>query len=508
MTGNVQLMHAIEKLRLAFVGDLTLGELASRLSAAHGSTTLVEEPNGERWSGDRLVSTVDEWAMRVRALVAPGDRVVVRLPNGFGFFVACLAVSRAGAIVVPVNDKMRKSEIDHVVRDSGAALVVNDRAVFHGGPTAAPVADSASPDDVAAVLYTSGTTGLPKGAQLTHRGLLSGIRRGAAVPSSIRDDEAVFALPVAHIMGFAGLLGLLIAGVRSYVFPRFHPVEVLDAIEQRRSSIFVGVPTMYRMLLEAGAAQRDLKSVRVWMSGADAMPPDLVRSFQRFGASATLPLVGTSVGEALFVEGYGMVELSGGVAFKLTPPFAGGLLLRPVGVPLPSNDLRVVDDTGASVAMGRVGALEVRGPGVLKGYLGNEEASAEAVTADGWLRTGDLARRLPFGAVEFAGRAKDVIKVGGYSVFAAEVQAVLEEVDGVAEAVVVGLDDTRLGQVPAAALRAVPGQDLDTADVAAHAVEHLAAYKVPARWVVVAELPRTGTGKVQRDLVRLLFSDG
>ena len=500
-------MRAFEKLRLAFVGDLTLGVLADRLAATYGSAVLVEEPDGDRWSGDRIAATVDEWAVRVSARVVPGDRVVVRLPNGFDFFLACLAVSRAGAIVVPVNDKMRASEIDHVVRDCAAALVLNDRSVLEAPTTGVPMISTAAPDDVAAVLYTSGTTGLPKGAQLTHSGLLAGIRRGAAVPSSLRDDEAVFALPVAHIMGFAGLLGLLISGVRTYVLPKFNPVEVLDAIERRRSSVFIGVPTMYRMLVEAGAAERNLKSVRVWMSGADAMPPDLVRSFQRFGASATLPLLGTSLGEALFVEGYGMVELSGGVAFKVTPPFAGGPLLRPVGLPLPSNDLRVVDETGAPVAVGRVGALEVRGPGVLKGYLGNDAASMEAVTPDGWLRTGDLARRLPFGAVEFAGRARDVIKVGGYSVFAAEVQAVLEGFEGVAEAVVVGLDDPRMGQVPAAAIRRLPGGDVDVDALAAHAVEHLAAYKVPTRWVVLDELPTTGTGKVQRDRVRLLFTD-
>ena len=500
-------MGSIDRLRLAFTGDLTLADLAERIGAAHGSRMLVATPSGSTWTGADIAATVETWAAGIAGRIDAGDRVVIRAPNGVEFFLACLAVCRAGGIAVPVNDKMRKAEIDHVVSDSGATLILDDlRALTSESrqKVSAPTV-FAKADDVAAIFYTSGTTGLPKGACLTHKGLLAGLRRSAAMPMSLRDDEAVFALPIAHIMGFVGLLGLMLSGVRAYVLPKFNPVEVLDAIESRRSSLFIGVPTMFRMMVEAGAEQRDLKSVRVWMSGADAMPPDLARAFQRMGATVTLPFVG-SVGEALFVEGYGMVELAGGVAFKVTPPFAGGLLSKPIGIPLPSNQLRVVDDDGDEVKIGEIGNLEVRGPGVLRGYHGNEAATKDAVTSDGWLRTGDLARRAMLGTVEFAGRAKDVIKVGGYSVFAAEVQAVLEQFEGVAEASVVGLDDVRLGQVPAAALRREAGAVIDVDAVAAFAAEKLAAYKLPTRWLVVDELPRTGTEKVQRAEVRALFT--
>ena len=496
----------MDRLRLAFSGDLTLADLAERIAAAHGRRVLVATPAGGSWSAADIGATVETWAAGIADQIKPGDRVVIRLPNGIEFFLACLAVCRAGGIAVPVNDKMRPAEIDHVVRDSGATLTLDDLAALtaRGRQKGSAPTVLMQADDVAAIFYTSGTTGLPKGARLTHKGLLAGLRRSAALPTGLRNDEAVFALPIAHIMGFAGLLGLLVAGVRAYVMPKFNPVDVLDAIESRRSSLFIGVPTMFRMLQEAGAEHRNLKSIRVWMSGADAMPPELARTFQKMGASATLPFLG-GVGEALFVEGYGMVELAGGVAFKVTPPYAGGLLSRPIGIPLPSNEMRVVGDDGAEVKIGDVGDLEVRGPGVLRGYHGNEQATAEAVTKDGWLRTGDLARRGMLGTVEFAGRAKDVIKVGGYSVFAAEVQAVLERCDGVAEASVVGLDDVRLGQVPAAALRREAGSVIDVDAVAAFAADNLAPYKVPTRWLVVDELPRTGTEKVQRAEVRALF---
>ena len=496
----------MDRLRLAFRGDLTLADLAERIAAAHGRRVVVATPTGGSWSAADIGATVETWAAGIADRIRPGDRVVIRLPNGIEFFLACLAVCRAGGIAVPVNDKMRPAEIDHVVRDSGATLTLDDLAALtaRGRQKGSAPTVLMQADDVAAIFYTSGTTGLPKGARLTHKGLLAGLRRSAALPTGLRNDEAVFALPIAHIMGFAGLLGLLVAGVRAYVMPKFNPVDVLDAIESRRSSLFIGVPTMFRMLQEAGAEHRNLKSIRVWMSGADAMPPELARTFQKMGASATLPFLG-GVGEALFVEGYGMVELAGGVAFKVTPPYAGGLLSRPIGIPLPSNEMRVVGDDGAEVRIGDVGDLEVRGPGVLRGYHGNEQATAEAVTKDGWLRTGDLARRGMLGTVEFAGRAKDVIKVGGYSVFAAEVQAVLERCDGVAEASVVGLDDVRLGQVPAAALRREAGSVIDVDAVAAYAADNLAPYKVPTRWLVVDELPRTGTEKVQRAEVRALF---
>jgi acyl-CoA synthetase (AMP-forming)/AMP-acid ligase II len=328
----------------------------------------------------------------------------------------------------------------------------------------------------------------------------------AMYPNRLRHDEAVLALPVAHIMGFAVLAGLATAGIPVHFLPQFHPKEVLDALEERRASIFVGVPAMYRMMLEAGAADRDLSSVRLWASGADVMPEDLARQFKRFGAAVTLPLLGRSFGDAAFAEGYGMVEVGGGVAAKISPPMFDLGVGDFLGFALPGYEMRVVDEEGEEVRPGEVGELLVRGPGVLKGYHDDEERTAEVLTDDGWLRTGDLGRRGRFGMVRFAGRQKDVVMHGGYSVFSVEVEKALEEHPAVAEAAVGGLPDDRVGEVPAAAVRLVEGAELTEEALLEWAHAHMADYKAPRRVVFVEEFVRTGTNKVQKSAVRALFS--
>ena len=314
------------------------------------------------------------------------------------------------------------------------------------------------------------------------------------------------ALPVAHIFGFAIVVGAACAAIPVHFLAHFNPVHVLDAIEERRATVFAGVPAMYRMLEEAGAADRDLKSVRLWISGADAMPPDLAHRFKRMGASATLPLIG-SLGEAIFAEGYGMVETAGGVAIRVSPPMVPASIGGSVGMPLPGVKFRVVDDAGDEVPMGGVGELWLSGPGVLKGYHGSPEASAGALTDDGWLRTGDLARRGPLGVINFEGRMKDVIKRGGYSVYAVEVEQLLEDHPDVLEAAVVAVPDERDGEVPVAAVRLSDEASLEALDLPAWAADRLSAYKRPVRYVAVDDLPRTGTNKVQRREVVAMVTD-
>ncbi|MCB1039587.1 MAG: AMP-binding protein, partial [Acidimicrobiales bacterium] len=294
---------------------------------------------------------------------------------------------------------------------------------------------------------------------------------------------------------FAMAIGAACAGVRVCFLDRFHPIAVLDAIESRRSSLFAGVPAMYRMLEEAGADDRDLTCVRCWISGADAMPAELAHRFKRRGASVTLPIVGP-VGEAAFAEGYGMVETAGGVAVRVSPPLVPAALGGSIGMPLPGVRFRVVDEDGHEVSLGGVGELLLQGPGVLAGYHGAPEITASALTADGWLRTGDLARRGPLGMVNFEGRMKDVIKRGGYSVYAVEVEHDLEEHPAVVEAAVVGVPDERDGEVPVAAVRLVAGATVAAVDLDGWAAKRMAAYKVPVRFVAFDDLPRTGTDKV------------
>ncbi len=495
-----------ERAALVLRRDLTLGTLFDRLEKVHGDRLVVTEAEGGlELTYEQAARRVRRWAAGIEAQTEPGDVVVVATPNGYEQVLLCCAAARAGRIPAPVNSGMRKDEVGHVVSDSGATLVLRSAGpVDHADSTAD--AHKAAVDDVAALFYTSGTTGKPKGAALTHQALVGQVSRAALWPARVRRDEAVIALPVAHIMGFVTLLGLAVAGVPTYLLPKFNPVKVLDAIEGRRATIFIGVPAMYRMLDEAHAAERDLTSVRVWASGADAMPPELAERFKKMGATITVPLLG-AVGQATFAEGYGMVEVGGGVAAKVSPPYlgAGGVLGEALGFALPGYEMRVVDEDGAEVPGGQVGELQVKGPGVLKAYWGDEAATAAVLTEDGWLRTGDLARRGPLGLLVFEGRQKHVIKHGGYSVYALEVEQAIEAHPDVLEAAVVAVPDDRLGEVPGAAVRLADGASLASADLEAWTGERLADYKVPKRWVSVDELPRTGTDKVQKAELVALF---
>ncbi len=498
-------MKLLRRAELIVRRDATLGTIMSDLFAVHGNRRLVEEAEGGlRISYRQADKRVNRWAGGIASRVAHGDRVVIATPNSYEMFLLSLAVARAGAIPVPLNDRMRPDEVAHVVRDSGAALIVRSATEVDGSePLTEAVA--ANPDDIGALFYTSGTTGKPKGAELTHRALVGNIAAAAAWPARLHRDEAVFSLPIAHIMGFIVLMGFACAGIPVYLTRSFRPIEVLEAIERRRATIFIGVPAMFRLMLEAGAEEADLTSVRVWGSGADVMPPEVARRFKQMGASITLPLVG-ALGEAVFAEGYGMVETAGGVAAKISPPLLGVGLGDSLGVSLPGYRMRVVDQHGDDVLPGTVGELWIKGPGVIRGYWSSPEATAKAVTEDGWLRTGDLARRGPLGTVVFMGRQKEVIKHGGYSVYASEVQQALEAHPDVLEAAVLGLADDRVGEIPVAAVRITDGKGLASLGLEAWLAERLADYKVPKRFVVVDELPRTGTDKVQKQQFRELFA--
>ena len=491
------------RLAIARGVDLTLGVLLERLAALRGHQPLASEDGGDSWTHTDAADLVARWAGALQPRIDPGDRVVIVTPNSYRTFLLGLAVIRAGGVAVPVNVKMREQEIDYVVADAASHLVLR---TFDGLDGARPIeAVPADPLDVAALLYTSGTTGRPKGAELTHRALLGLAGGGTLLPFSLRRSEAVSALPVAHIAGLSMLLIMAGLGLPVHLVPHFRPDTVLDAIEERRASMFVGVPAMYRMMLEAGAAGRDLRSVRLWASGADTMPYDLARRFQAMGSAVTIPGIRRPVGHAGFVDGYGMVELAGGVAIKISPPGIPLRLAGLLGIPLPRYRMRVVDDHGERVPPGEVGELIVRGPGVMRGYHRQHHATGEAITPDGWLRTGDLARRRPLGLIEFAGRKKDVVKHGGYSVFPAEVEEVLSQHPAVAEVAVLGLADDRKGEIPVAVVRLHPGTTAGGEELRTWAAARLADYKVPVRFAFEDNLPRTGNEKIQKSELLPLF---
>jgi len=517
-------LRMLRRADVAFRQRITLADIADRWVGLHGDRLMVTEEgvssgsNGGGRSGSargtldgsvrqltygQAADLVARWSAAIAARTAPGDAVVLATPNGIDQFLLALAVSRSGRVPAPVNPQMRPAEIDHVIADSGASLVIRVAVELNSGPgsrAVPPVPVKPHPDHLAALFYTSGTTGSPKGAELTHRALIGGLTAMAAFPSSLRNDELVLSLPVAHIMGFISVLGPSLAGVPMYFLRHFEADRVLDLIEERRCTAFIGVPASYRLLERAGAEHRDLRSIRAWMTGADVMPPDLARRFKSYGASMNLPLVGP-VGEAAFFEGYGMVETGGGVVAKVSPPMLPVGLGDSLGFTLPGWKVRVVDKDGRQVPSGVVGELQVKGPGVLLGYHGDAAASADTVTGDGWLRTGDLVRSGPLGLLSFQGRAKNVIKSGGYSVYSVEVEADLEEHPDVVEAGVVGIADEKLGEVPVAAVHLRDGATVTPEELVTWCRGRMAHYKAPRRIVVVEDLPRTGTRKIRRDLL-------
>jgi acyl-CoA synthetase (AMP-forming)/AMP-acid ligase II len=496
----------LRRLGFAVRRNETLGTVMDHLVDLHGDRLMVTEPATGRTltyrDASRLVTT---WSSAIAGRIGTGDRVVVGL-SGYDQFLMCLAIARAGCVPVPLNPQMRSAERDHVTADARPALVIDSLADVTGRRPSAVLTDpaTAEPGDVAALFYTSGTTGSPKGAELTHRSLVGQIGPMALVPDLLHSGEGLAALPVAHIMGFITYLGFALAGIPLVCFERFRPMEIFDQIEDRGISMFVGVPAMYRMLLEAGAADRDLRSVRVWLSGADVMPPELIHAFKRMGASVKLPGLGP-VGEAAFVEGYGMVEVGGAVAIKVSPPgpsFGADAL----GFRVPGYRLRVVDDAGRTRHLGQTGELWLKGPGVLRGYWDAPEATAAVLDLDGWLHTGDLVQVGPFGTIIFKGRSKLVLKSGGYSVYPREVEAALEHHPEVLEAAVVGQPDAKLGEVPVAAVRVLPESTVTPEQIIAYAADRLSSYKTPRRVIIVDELPRTGTDKVEAAAVRALFT--
>ncbi|NLA34925.1 MAG: long-chain fatty acid--CoA ligase [Actinobacteria bacterium] len=494
------------RVHAAFGAPLTLANLGDRLGAMWGGRVLVDEPYRRTLTGAQIAELVAGWSNAIASLSEPGERVVLATPNSYDQFLLCLAVARAGRVAVPVNAQMRPVEVDHVVNDSGARLVIRSADDLEEAVATAPPCEPATPDpgEVAALFYTSGTTGKPKGAALTHKGLMGEARFGALAPTDLVDVEVVVSLPVAHIFGFVMLLSMATSGMRVCFLARFKASDVLDVIESRRSTGFIGVPSMYRMLLEAGAAERDLSCVRFWGSGADAMPAELAQTFKRFGASANLPIIG-SVGDALFIEGYGMVEIGGAAAIKVSLPRLPERLGQNLAFRMPGYKFRVVGADGVEVPTGEMGELQLKGPGVLKEYWNAPEATRGAITEDGWLRTGDLVRLSRLGTINFCGRQKHVIKSGGYSVYPLEVELALEEHPDVLEAAVVGKADPKLGLVPVAAVRLDPGASVTPEELVDWVSERLSLYKAPRQIIVVDELPRTGTAKLQKDRIEEFF---
>jgi long-chain acyl-CoA synthetase len=445
--------------------------------------------------------------------IAPGDRVAVLLPNVPAFPIAFYGALGAGAVVVPMNPMLKSREVAHYLRDSGAKVLFAwhaaageaakgaaetgvrvvevhepDLAMLLAdfAPVAAGVARAAADDAV--ILYTSGTTGTPKGAQLTHAGLA----RNAELTASTllqagRDDVVMGCLPLFHVFGLTcGLNATIIAGGTLTLLPRFEPAKALEIVRRDKVTIFEGVPTMYAaMLHDPASAQADASSLRVCVSGGAAMPVEIMRGFEKtFGC--------------MILEGYGLSETSPVASFnhpdKVRKPGS-------IGTPVAGVDMRVVDPDGAELPAGEIGEIVIRGHNVMKGYWGMPDATADAIT-DGWFRTGDLARVDEDGYFYIVDRKKDMIIRGGYNVYPREIEEVFYEHPAVAEAAVIGIPHPELGEEIGAALKLKAGMTATPAELRAFARERVAAYKYPRYVWLVPDLPKGPTGKILRREVR------
>ncbi len=451
---------------------------------------------------DELSARVAGW-LRARG-VEPGDPVGVMLPNVPQFPVFYYGVLRAGGAVVPMNPLLKSREVAHYLGDSGARLVLaweaaadEARAGAEAAGAAAVIIDGAAlgtvsewplaaevarraEDDTAVILYTSGTTGTPKGAELTH----ATMRRNASVTATTLlslgpDDVVMGCLPLFHSFGqTCGLNAAVLSGACLTLMARFSAAEALRVVARDRVTVFEGVPTMYIGMLHEAAGAPDTPTLRLCVSGGAALPAEVLHGFEKaFGT--------------VILEGYGLSETSPVATFNRRGHRKPGS----IGVPIEGVELRLVGEDGQQVPAGEVGEIAIRGHNVMKGYRGRPEATAAAISG-GWFRTGDLARADEDGFYYIVDRKKDMIIRGGYNVYPREIEEVLYEHPAVLEAAVIGAPHPSLGEEVAAAVVLRPDAAATPGELRDWVKQRVAAYKYPRHVWLADALPKGPTGKI------------
>ncbi len=484
------------------------GTLAHRLATVDPQATAVRDPSGTVLTYDELERHSMLLALGlVRAGVSAGDRVAYQVQKSPSTVVLHLALLRCGAIQVPLNPDYSDREVRVLLDDAEPVMLIRatDRDVLSGpwhtltldadgggslgelpiqgdGEAALP---QIAPGDGAALLYTSGTTGRPKGALLTHANLAANAETLVRAWGFSSSDVLLHVLPLFHTHGlFVAAHCALTSGASMVLLPRFDVGEVLDELPS--CSVMMGVPTHYTRLLadeRFGAAQ--CKGVRLFVSGSAPMTPAVHAEFtERTGAQ--------------ILERYGMTETS----MLASNPLDGERRPGTVGPPLPGVSIRLVSDGDERVADGEVGNVQVSGENVFGGYWRRPDLLAETFTADGWFRTGDLGRFDADAYLELVGRSKDLVITGGLNVYPKDVEQVLDALPGVRESAVIGLPDADLGEIVVGVVVAEAGVQLNPDELRTVARQQLAGYRTPKRLVVVESLPRNVMGKVQKGLLR------
>ncbi len=431
----------------------------------------------------------------------PGDRVVAQVDKSVDNVALYLACVLSGLVFTPVNPVATAAELDYVIDDADPAVVVTDRPAeteidrpvltFDSG--AAVLADHTErrfhtvdrdPTDLAALLYTSGTTGRPKGAMLTNANLVANARALVDAWSWRDDDVLIHGLPLFHVHGlFVALHCAMLGGSPVILLPRFDAEAVLAAMPA--ATVFMGVPTHYvRLLADPGLDRRRCGSMRLFTSGSAPMTETVHAAFtQRTGHR--------------IVERYGMTE----TGILTSNPYSGECVPGTVGFALNGVELRITDDDGADVSAGTTGSVEVNGPDVFAGYWQRPDATAESTRQDGWFVTGDVGRLEPDGRLRLEGRSGDMVISGGENIYPREIELILDQIEGIAESAVIGLPDEDLGERVVAVLVA-DGESPTEGAIRATLGDRLARFKHPRALVWVDELPRNTMGKVQKHRLR------
>lgn len=437
--------------------------------------------------------------------VQPGDRVAVSLPNIPQMPIIYYGILWAGGVVVPMNPLYKSREFAFVLSDADAKVFFAwdgvaeeaEKGAADAGVTFVPVSASGfvpelmthepgafvdrDDSDTAVVLYTSGTTGSPKGAELTHANMARNAEISVGLVNTSPDDVIFGGLPLFHSFGqTVGMNAAVLAGATMTLIPRFEPTKALEILQRDKVTIMLGVPTMYVALLQhPDKADYDLSSLRICASGGASLPVEVLRGFEAaFGA--------------VILEGYGLSETSPVASFNHADRER-----KPgsIGQPIDGVEFRLIDGEWNDVPEGEIGEIAITGHNVMKGYLGNPEATAWAIR-DGWFRTGDLARRDDENYYYIVDRAKDMIIRGGYNVYPREVEEVLYEHPAVATAAVVGIPHPELGEEVAAAVTLKPGTTATEDELREFVKQRVAAYKYPRVIWVTTELPMGPTGKI------------
>jgi len=525
-------MNIVRRFLLARDRSVTVANLVDELLRRNGDCEVsVEEGRAYRLAELHADVCAKDAFLRRTVRVKPGQPVAIYRTNDKDCFHWFLAIIRAGGIAVPLNPQLTLAEVRRILEKSGTDILVTDKAVFErsigdraalhvrawiqsdneaetlDGFLRAPgggVEDEAlyppmdiDPGATVAVFHTSGTSGFPKGAALSSRALLGA--RSSTVLAGLflgPKDLALVALPWSHIMAVSIALYGLMAGIRGCFLERFSVEGALELVERHGVTAVVGVPAMFTRLMNSNPDPKRLASVRLWLSASDHLPTEVRERLRGFGGVMRLP--GERRIPPVLLNGYGMVELGGlvmmGIDLSLMPG-SGDLC-----IPMPPFRIRVAGEDGRPVRAGAVGECQIMRRGLAPHYWKDKGDSEGLLTSDGWLRTGDLATRNRLGLIRLAGRMKDVIKSGGYSVYARELEEALTAHPEVARAAAFGLPHKDKGEVPVAAVELHPGSAVSESDLADWCKGRLAAYKAPRRvWILEAGgLPQNHTGKLVR----------